>query len=61
MNGHPSGDKQYALDDPTASKDFLGRVGAETQPHRRLCIFGGVSGLWGTGLLHRHAVDEGRR
>jgi hypothetical protein len=50
MNGHPSGDKQFALLDPTASKDFLGRVGAETQPRRRLFIAGGVSGLWGTGL-----------
>jgi hypothetical protein len=50
MNGHPSGDKQYALVDPTASKDFLGRVGADTRPHRRVAISGGVSGLWGTGF-----------
>jgi hypothetical protein len=50
MNGHPPGDKQYALADPTASKDFLGRVGADTRPHRRVAISGGVSGLWGTGL-----------
>ena len=50
MNGHPSGEKQYALVDPTASKDFLGRVGADTRPHRRVAISGGVSGLWGTGF-----------
>lgn len=50
MNGHPSGDKQYALVDPTASKDFLGRVGADTRPHGRLSIAGGVSALYGTGF-----------
>ncbi|HEX8951924.1 MAG TPA: hypothetical protein VF945_08765, partial [Polyangia bacterium] len=50
MNGHPSGDKQYALADPTASKDFLGRVGAEARPERRVAIAGGISALWGTGF-----------
>lgn len=50
MNGHPPGDKQYALVDPTASKDFLGRVGADARPHPRVSIVGGVSGLWGTGF-----------
>ena len=50
MNGHPSGDKQYALVDPTASKDFLGRVGADTRPHPRIGIAGGVSALYGTGF-----------
>jgi len=50
MNGHPPGDKQYALEDPTASKDFLGRVGADTRPRSRVHIFGGVSGLYGTGF-----------
>jgi len=50
MNGHPPGDKQFALVDPTASKDFLGRFGADAHPHRRVAIAGGVSGLWGTGF-----------
>ncbi|MCU1283131.1 MAG: phosphate-selective porin, partial [bacterium] len=50
MNGHPSGDKQLALVDPTASKDFLGRVGADARPHARLTIIGGVSALYGTGF-----------
>jgi hypothetical protein len=50
MNGHPSGDKQFTLVDPTASKDFLGRVGADTRPHPRLAITGGISALYGTGF-----------
>ncbi len=50
MNGHPTGDKQFAVVDPTASKDFLGRVGAETRPHARLAVAGGVSALYGTGF-----------
>ncbi|MCU1282529.1 MAG: phosphate-selective porin, partial [bacterium] len=50
MNGHPSGDKQLALVDPTASKDFLGRVGTDTRPHGRVGIVGGVSALYGTGF-----------
>lgn len=50
MNGHPSGDRQFALVDPTASKDFLGRVGAETRPHAHLGIVGGLSALYGTGF-----------
>jgi hypothetical protein len=50
MNGHPAGDKQYALVDPTASKDFLGRVGVDTRLHPRVAIIGGVSALYGTGF-----------
>jgi hypothetical protein len=50
MNGNPAGDKQFALVDPTASKDFLGRVGADVQPRRRVRLYAGVSGLWGTGF-----------
>lgn len=50
MNGHPSGDTQFALQSPTQSKDFLGRVGADAEPHRRLRIVGGFSALWGTGF-----------
>jgi hypothetical protein len=56
MNGHPSGDKQFALVSPTQSKDFLGRVGADTRAHRRLRIVGGLSALWGTGF-HRGTPD----
>ena len=52
MNGQPSGDKQFTLVDPTASKDFLGRVGADAQPTSRIGIAGGISALWGTGF-HR--------
>jgi hypothetical protein len=50
MNGNPSGDKQFALVDPTASKDFLGRLGADARPHARVAIAGGVSALYGTGF-----------
>ena len=50
MNGHPSGDTQFALVSPTQSKDFLGRVGADTTPHARLRIVSGFSALWGTGF-----------
>jgi len=50
MNGNPSGDKQYALVDPTASKDFLGRLGADARPHPRVALAGGVSALYGTGF-----------
>jgi hypothetical protein len=51
MNGHPSGDKQFALVDPAASKDVLGRVGVDTRP-ARVAVAGGLSALWGTGF-HR--------
>jgi hypothetical protein len=50
MNGHPSGDAQFALQTPTQSKDFLGRVGADAEAHPRLRIVGGFSALWGTGF-----------
>jgi hypothetical protein len=50
MNGHPSGDKQFALVSPTQSKDLLGRVGADTSAHPRLRLSGGISALWGTGF-----------
>ncbi|HEX4459983.1 MAG TPA: hypothetical protein VIA18_18525 [Polyangia bacterium] len=49
MNGHPSGDTQFALVSPTQSKDFLGRVGADTELHPRVRIVSGFSALWGTG------------
>ncbi len=52
MNGHPSGEKQFALVDPTASKDVLGRVGVSAHVTRRVLIAGGLSALWGTGF-HR--------
>jgi hypothetical protein len=50
MNGHPSGDKQFTLVDPTASKDFLGRVGVDARPHARVALAGGFSALYGTGF-----------
>ena len=58
MNGHPSGDKQYALVSPTASKDFLGRVGADTRPHARVALAGGVSALYGTGFSRGTAASK---
>jgi hypothetical protein len=50
MNGHPSGDKQFALRDPTQSKDFLGRVGIDTLLVPRVALQAGLSGLYGTGF-----------
>ncbi|MDB4967015.1 MAG: phosphate-selective porin [Myxococcales bacterium] len=52
MNGQPSGDKQFALADPSASKDFLGRIGADSALGGRLSVAGGISALYGTGF-HR--------
>ena len=59
MNGNPLGRQAVRAADPTASKDFLGRVGADALPRPRLHIVGGVSGLYGTGFSPRHAVDQG--
>ena len=42
----------FTLVDPTASKDFLGRVGGEGKAAGRLGLAGGISALWGTGF-HR--------
>jgi hypothetical protein len=50
MNGNPSGDKQFALVDPTASKDFVGRLGADARPHPHINIVGGLSAVYGTGF-----------
>ena len=57
MNGNPAGAKQFALVDPTASKDFLGRVGAVARVHG-VDIVGGVSGLWGTGFSRGSATTK---
>jgi hypothetical protein len=59
MNGHPSGDKQFALRDPTHSKDVLGRVGIDVHVGR-LHLTGGFSALWGTGFsVGRPATKDG--
>ena len=50
MNGHPSGDKQFALRDPAQSKDFLGRLGVDTRVVPRVGLQVGLSGLYGTGF-----------
>jgi hypothetical protein len=50
MNGHPIGDAQLALLDPTRSKDLLGRLGIDTRVRRRLAVQAGLSALWGTGF-----------
>jgi hypothetical protein len=50
MNGHPSGDKQFALRDPDHSKDFLGRVGVDTPLAHLVTLQAGLSGLYGTGF-----------
>jgi hypothetical protein len=50
MNGNPSGDKQFAARDPSQSKDFVGRLGVDTHPTRRLALQGGISALYGTGF-----------
>jgi hypothetical protein len=49
MNGHPSGDKQFALRDPTRSKDVVGRAGVDVRVGR-MRLTGGLSALWGTGF-----------
>jgi len=50
LNGHPSGDKQFALRDPAQSKDFLGRLGVDTRVVPRVGLQVGLSGLYGTGF-----------
>jgi hypothetical protein len=50
MNGHPSGDQQFALRDPTQSKDVLGRLGVDGHPGARVALAGGLSALYGTGF-----------
>lgn len=50
MNGHPSGDRQLALQDPLRAKDVLGRVGADGPLGRRVALAAGVSALWGQGF-----------
>jgi hypothetical protein len=50
MNGYPSGDKQYALQDPARAKDVLGRLGGEGFFGQRVGLSGGVSALWGKGF-----------
>jgi hypothetical protein len=50
MNGHPVAEQQYALLDPTRSKDFLGRLGVDTPVTRRLQVQVGISAVYGTGF-----------
>jgi hypothetical protein len=50
MNGHPSAEAQFPTLDPTASKDFLGRIGMDARLRPRLSIQAGVSALYGTGF-----------
>lgn len=50
MNGHPVLDQQYALLDPTRSKDFLGRLGVDSAVTRRVQVQAGMSAVYGTGF-----------
>lgn len=50
MNGAPVGDAQWKGKDPSASYDFVGRIGADIPGPRRLRIEVGVSALSGKGL-----------
>jgi len=50
MNGAPVGDAQWKGRDPSASYDFVGRLGAEVRAPRRLRFEVGVSALTGRGL-----------
>lgn len=51
VNGQPLGDRSgFALQDPNAHKDVLGRVGIVTEPAPALRISGGVSVLNGKGF-----------
>lgn len=50
MNGTPAGDAQWRGRDPSASLDFVGRIGAEIAAPGRLRFALGVSALTGAGL-----------
>jgi hypothetical protein len=50
MNGDPIGEKAYPLRDPNGKKDFVGRVGVDTNVYGPIAVAGGVSGLLGTGF-----------
>jgi hypothetical protein len=51
MDGEPIGEKTgYALRDPNAAKDFVGRVGIDTPIAPMVWVAGGFSGLSGTGF-----------
>jgi hypothetical protein len=51
VNGHPQGEPSpYALQDPTASKDLVLRVGADVRPRDDLHIAGGISSERGKGF-----------
>ena len=51
VNGQPLGDRTgFALQDPNAHKDVLGRVGVDVTPSAPLRVIGGVSVLNGMGF-----------
>jgi hypothetical protein len=51
VNGQPLGDRTgFALQDPNAHKDVLGRVGVDVTPSAPLRVIGGVSVLNGKGF-----------
>lgn len=50
VNGAPVGDTQWKGKDPAASRDLVGRVGAEIEGPRRVRVEVGVSALVGNGL-----------
>lgn len=50
MNGHPIAEGLFPYRDPTAAKDFLGRVGVDTFVTHAINFRGGVSALTGTGF-----------
>lgn len=50
MNGHPVGESTFPSIDPINAKDFVGRLGVESEVVPGLTIVGGISGLKGTGF-----------
>ncbi len=50
MNGAPVADRQWTGEDPSASYDFVGRVGIDVPGPARTQLALGLSGLSGTGL-----------
>jgi len=49
LNGHPAGDAQFALRDPTETKELVGHVGVDAGGGR-VRVQAGVSAVWGTGF-----------
>jgi hypothetical protein len=50
MNGSPIDAAQFQARDPSQQKDFVGRLGVDARPHRKVLLLGGFSGLYGQGF-----------